>query len=57
MEKLEDIVQQAIDLFAGIDDPVELERVKARFLGKSGALTELQKTLGSVPAAEPSLPA
>src|SRR4051812_8704482 len=52
MEKLEDIVQQALDLFAGIDDPVELEQVKARYLGKSGALTALQKTLGSVPAAE-----
>src|SRR5476649_12201 len=52
MEKLDDIVQEALSLFAGIDDPVELEQVKARFLGKSGALTELQKSLGSMPAAE-----
>jgi len=52
MEKLDDIVQEALKLFAGIDDPVELEQVKARFLGKAGALTELQKTLGRVPAAE-----
>jgi len=52
MDKLEDIVREALDLFAGIDDAVELEQVKARFLGKSGALTDLQKGLGRVPAAE-----
>ena len=52
MDKLEDIVKEALDVFAGIDDAVELEQVKARFLGKSGALTELQKGLGRVPAAE-----
>jgi phenylalanyl-tRNA synthetase alpha chain len=52
MDKLEDIVQEALGLFAGIDDAVELEQVKARFLGKAGALTELQKGLGRVPAAE-----
>ena len=52
MDKLEDIVREALELFAGIDDAVELEQVKARFLGKSGALTDLQKGLGRVPAAE-----
>ena len=52
MEKLEEIVKEALDLFASIDDAVELEQVKARFLGKSGALTELQKGLGRVPAEE-----
>ena len=52
MEKLDDIVQEALGLFAKIDDPVELEQVKARFLGKSGALTDLQKSLGRVAAAE-----
>jgi phenylalanyl-tRNA synthetase alpha chain len=52
MDKLEDIVKEALDVFAGIDDAVELEQVKARFLGKSGVLTELQKGLGRVPAAE-----
>jgi len=52
MDKLEDIVKEALDVFAGIDDAVELEQVKARFLGKSGALTDLQKGLGKVPAAE-----
>ena len=52
MEKLDDIVQEALAQFAGIDDPVELEQVKARYLGKAGTLTELQKTLGRIPAAE-----
>jgi phenylalanyl-tRNA synthetase alpha chain len=52
MDKLEDIVKEALELFGGIDDAAELEQVKARYLGKSGALTDLQKGLGSVPAAE-----
>ena len=37
MEKLDEIVQEALKLFAGIDDPAELEQVKARYLGKEGA--------------------
>ena len=32
--------------------PIELEQAKARYLGKSGALTELLKGLGKLPAAE-----
>jgi phenylalanyl-tRNA synthetase alpha chain len=52
MDKLEDIVKEALELFCGIDDAAELEQVKARYLGKSGALTDLQKGLGRVPAAE-----
>jgi len=52
MDKLEDIVKEALELFSGIDDAAELEQVKARYLGKSGALTDLQKGLGRVPAAE-----
>jgi phenylalanyl-tRNA synthetase alpha chain len=52
MEKLETIVQEALQLFAGIDDAAQLEQVKARYLGKAGALTELQKSLGKLPAAE-----
>ena len=50
MEKLEKIVQEALNLFSGIDDAAQLEQVKARYLGKAGALTELQKTLGTLPA-------
>ena len=52
MENLDDIVQEALKLFAAIDDPVELEQVKARYLGKTGTLTQLQKTLGRLPPAE-----
>jgi len=50
MEKLENIVQEALKLFAGIEDAAQLEQVKARYLGKGGALTELQKSLGTLPA-------
>ena len=52
MDKLEDIVKEALELFGSIEDAAELEQVKARYLGKSGALTDLQKGLGRVPAAE-----
>jgi len=52
MDKLETIVQEALNLFAGIDDAAQLEQAKARYLGKSGALSELQKNLGKLTAAE-----
>lgn len=52
MEKLETIVQEALKLFAGIDDAAALEQAKARYLGKAGALTGLLKSLGALPAAE-----
>ena len=52
MEKLDTIVQEALLLFAGITDAAQLEHAKARYLGKAGALTELQKTLGKLSPAE-----
>ena len=52
MEKLETIVQEALELFAGIDDAAQLEQAKARFLGKSGELTKLQKNLAVLSAAD-----
>ena len=52
MEKLETIVQEALKLFAGIDDAAALEQAKARYLGRAGALTGLLKSLGTLPAAE-----
>ncbi len=52
MEKLDTIVQEALELFAGITDAAQLEHAKARYLGKAGALTELQKSLGKLAAAE-----
>jgi phenylalanyl-tRNA synthetase alpha chain len=48
MEKLDTIVQQALESFAVIDDAAQLEHAKARYLGKAGALTELQKSLGKM---------
>ena len=52
MQDLDVIVNEALAQFAGIDDADQLEQAKARYLGKSGALTELLKGLGKLPAAE-----
>ena len=52
MRDLDAILSEALAAFAAVDDPDALERVKARFLGKTGALTELLKGLGKLPAAE-----
>ena len=41
MEKLEEILKQGLAAFAAIDNPTDLEQVKARYIGKSGALTEI----------------
>lgn len=46
------IVQEALALFADIDDADRLEQAKARYLGKAGALTQLLKGLSRLPAAE-----
>ena len=52
MKNLDEIVSEATKLFDSIDNAVELEQVKARYLGKSGALTDLLKGLGKLPAEE-----
>ena len=52
MENLDQIVGEARSAFAATSDPDELEQVKARFLGKSGRITELLKGLGQLPVAE-----
>ena len=52
MQDVDAIVSEALQIFAGIDDANELEGAKARYLGKSGALTELLKGLGKLPPAE-----
>jgi len=52
MQDVDAIVKDALAAFASIDDAVELERAKACYLGKSGALTQLLKGLGKLPAAE-----
>jgi phenylalanyl-tRNA synthetase alpha chain len=48
MSDLEAIVSQAESDFSAASDAVALEQVKARFLGKSGSLTELLKGLGKL---------
>jgi len=48
MERLEEILNQGLAAFAGIDNPADLEQVKARYIGKSGALTEIMKGLGKL---------
>src|ERR1700732_1832063 len=45
---LEQIVADAQGAFANAADAATLENEKARFLGKSGALTELLKALGKL---------
>jgi len=52
MQDVDDIVREALEAFGGIDDAAALEGAKARYLGKSGAITELRKTLGKLPPEE-----
>ncbi|MHB1292314.1 MAG: phenylalanine--tRNA ligase subunit alpha [Sulfuricella sp.] len=52
MLNLDDILKEAQSAFAGIDNPAELEQAKARYLGKSGVLTEQLKQLGKMPPEE-----
>jgi phenylalanyl-tRNA synthetase alpha chain len=52
MQELDKLVAEAMTLFGGIDNADTLEQAKARYVGKSGALTELLKGLGKLPAAE-----
>ena len=46
------VLDSLIAAFAGADDADKLEQVKARYLGKSGTLTQLLKGLSKLPAAE-----
>jgi phenylalanyl-tRNA synthetase alpha chain len=50
--QLDRIVITALAEFAQCDDPASLENAKARYLGKTGALTEQLKALSKLPAAE-----
>lgn len=52
MLDLERLVSEALDLFASISDAVGLEQAKARYLGKSGVLTEAVKGLARLPPEE-----
>jgi phenylalanyl-tRNA synthetase alpha chain len=50
--ELDRIVTTALAEFAQSGDPASLENAKARYLGKTGALTEQLKALSKLPAAE-----
>ncbi len=52
MDNLDSLVSEAQQAFAAISDPDALEQAKARFLGKSGQITELLKGLGKLPPEE-----
>lgn len=52
MQELEKILTQALQQFAAIEQAVELEQAKARYLGKDGSLTALLKGLGKLSAEE-----
>ena len=52
IEPIEQLIADACADFARTDDAAQLEQVKARYLGKSGTLTELLKGLGQLPAEE-----
>jgi phenylalanyl-tRNA synthetase alpha chain len=45
---LDELVEQARQQFLAVDTAVDLENVKAKFLGKQGALTEQLKSLGAL---------
>ncbi|WP_041937989.1 phenylalanine--tRNA ligase subunit alpha [Gallionella capsiferriformans] len=48
MEQLQQIQEQALNQFGLISDEAELEQVKAKYLGRDGALTALLKGLGKL---------
>ena len=52
MHHLDQIVQEAKAAFASIDIPDALEQTKARYLGKSGKITELLKGLAKLSSDE-----
>ena len=52
MNNLDSLVATARQAFAGATTPADLENAKARFLGKSGTVTDLMKGLASLPLDE-----
>jgi phenylalanyl-tRNA synthetase alpha chain len=52
MQDLDAIVEEALESFSRTTDADALEQVKARYLGRSGALTQVSKTLGKLPPDE-----
>ena len=52
MTDLDKLVSEAIERFGSVDDAAELETVKARYLGKSGAIPDAMKELARLAPAE-----
>ena len=52
MRNPNEIVAEALAAIQGCAELSSLEQVKAAYLGKSGSLTELLKSLGAMPAEE-----
>lgn len=52
MQELQNILDDALKIFAATNDAAELENAKARYLGKEGSLTGLLKGLGKLSAEE-----
>lgn len=48
MSSLENLLNEATNLFNSIDTTSDLEQAKARYLGKSGVLTDMLKGLGKL---------
>ena len=48
MSDLDSLAHQARGEFAAASTPAELENAKARYLGRSGRVTELLKAMGSL---------
>jgi len=49
VEALDAVVAEAIEALSRIEAPAELEQEKARYLGKTGVISELLKGLGRLP--------
>lgn len=52
MHEVNAILERAIAALQDVTDQVELEQIKAKYLGKSGEITEQLKQLGKLPAEE-----
>jgi len=50
LANLERVVEEANEVFGATSSSAELEQAKARYLGKTGVLSELLKSLGRLPA-------
>ncbi len=55
MSEQDALVTQAREQFAAIVEPAQLEEAKARFLGKTGAITDLLKGLSKLPVEQRKL--